>query len=163
MADIAWTAYALAMFTPEQLAAAAAGRTWVPDDGSKPLPPPGLPPAPPLYPPVGSQGSIDPDQMFADGFVYVGGKWVRPDSQEAKVASGGPKPTGASYASASSFGGGSVLGYSVPQAPAVLLPSFVGGRIGTVRRSGGLRPESGGTPRIVKGIGPRPRWLGVVR
>lgn len=165
MADIAWSAYALAMFTPEERAAAAAvvppGDFLKPPVGPIPV---GLPPAAPLLPPAGALGRVDPDQMWADGFIYWNGQWVKGNADmSAPIAGGAPKPTAASFTSASSFGGGSVLGVQVPSAPAVLLPSFVGGRVGTVRRSGGLRPESGGGPRIVKGIGPRPRWLGVVR
>lgn len=145
MADIAWSAYALAMFTPAERAAAASA-TYVPDEPRRPLPPV-LPPSPPLLPQ--SLGTIDPQQMFDDGFIYVAGQWVRPGSPEATVTGGSPRPTAAAFQSASTFGGGSVLGTQVPVAPPVLLPSFVGGRVGVVRQSGGLRPESGGTPRVV--------------
>lgn len=47
--------------------------------------------------------------------------------------------------------GASVLGVTVPNAPPVLLPSFVGGRLGRVEIAGGMRPESGGTERVVIG------------
>lgn len=99
-------------------------------------------------------GTIDPEQMFADGFVYVGGKWVKANSPEAQgVASGGgAKPGLASVLPVISSG--SVLGFDVPAAAPVALPSFVGGNLGTIRIGGGMRPASGGTPkRIVMGPG----------
>lgn len=48
-------------------------------------------------------------------------------------------------------GGGAILGYTVPVAPPVLLPSFVGGNLGAVRLGEGMRPESGGTERVIFG------------
>lgn len=167
MADIAWSAYALAMFTPEERAAAAG--VVPPDDFLKP---PVGPIPQPLGPsaPLGAKGTVDADQMFADGFVYIGGKWVRSqgltkDQASAALAGssvvGPPKPTGATFTSGAIFGGGSVLGQQVPVAPPVLLPNWVGGRIGVIREPGGYRPESGGTPLFPKPLGKVENWMKV--
>lgn len=149
----------MAQFTPEERDCAANGGVW--DRASQScIVAQALPPAVPLLPAVVSiGGSIDPDQMFADGFVYVNGHWIRWDSPEARGAGqtslpsgGAPRPSSASTLSIISSG--SVLGFEVPAAPAVALPSFVGGNLGTVRIGGGMRASAGGTPkRIVIGPG----------
>lgn len=155
MAQITWSVFAAQNFTPEQLECASRGGSWDRIAQSCSFAQP-LPPADPLLPRVSTTGTIDPDQMFADGFVYVNGKWVRWDSAEARGLStptsvaGGGRPGSASVLTVMSSG--SVLGYDVPAAAAVALPSFVGGRLGTVRIGGGMRPASGGTPkRVVMG------------
>lgn len=158
MAQITWTEEALRMFTQEQRDAAAGSPApqWVPPEidyasGDFALPVSGGSRDPNL-------GRVDPDQMFADGFVYVGGKWVRADSAEARTAgqpqaTGGPRPGLASVSALAFIPGGSVLGYQVPTAPPVLLPSFVGGRLGQVSIGQGMRPQSGGTARVRFGVG----------
>lgn len=148
----------MAQFTPEERECAVQGGTW--DRGTQTcIVARPLPPALPLLPPsASSAGSIDPEQMFADGFVYVAGEWVRWDSPQARGVgqlapgvAGGVKVLASVVASISS---GSVLGYDVPAAAAVALPSFVGGAMGVIRMGGGMRPASGGTPvRIVMGPG----------
>lgn len=167
MADISWSAYALAMFTPEQRAAAV-NAVYEPPDDVQPIPPP---------PPPATSGNIGflvqvgsrllnpnlPNELqliHAAGWRYEGGRWIAPGSQGVaatpdQVAAGGSRPPGLSSVAPVSFiPGGSVLGTTVPTAPAVLLPSFVGGRLGVVRIGGGMRPESGGTPRrVVMGPG----------
>lgn len=178
MADITWSAYALAMFTPEQRAAAAGVYE----------PPPGMP-LPPVPPPAGgvvapailyvglstaslkSSTGLDPNDpadqavLAEQGWTYQGGEWFKrggaSTSAGSGVVGGSPRPTAASFQSAAIFGGGSVLGYSVPVAPPVLLPQWVGGRIGVMRQPGGYRPESGGTPLFQKGIGKRENWMRV--
>jgi len=154
VADITWSAYALAMFTPEERAAAAAV-TYEPPDNSTPIPPggPRLPvessgssPIPGLNP----NNPADLQRIMAAGWRYDGGRWLNgslgvlanPDG----VSAG--RPSGAFFQTAAVIPGGSVLGYTVPTAPAVLLPSFVGGRLGALRMGEGLRPESGGTDRV---------------
>lgn len=181
MADISWSAYALAMFTPEQRAAAA-GLAYVPEEPRVPLPP--VPPpaggvvsAPIVY--VGlstahlrDSTGLDPNDpsdqavLNEQGWTFVGGEWFKRGGASTtggagNSPSGAPRPTGASFQSASSFGGGSVLGYSVPVAPPVLLPNWINGRIGVIRQPGGYRPESGGTPLFQKPIGKSENWMRV--
>lgn len=181
MADIAWSAYALAMFTPEQRAAAiAGGSTFVPDEQDEVLPP-----VTNTLTTNGLQviGGRSTSQLMAEtglnpnnpadaavlgeqGWTYVGGQWIK---QGGASTSGGAGSAGTYHAGSASFAtsasqssSGTVLGYIVPAAAPVLLPSFVGGRIGVVRRSGGLRPASGGRPRIIKTNGPQYAWNRVV-
>lgn len=154
MADISWNVFATNSFTPEELDCAKSGGQWDRQSQTCIFARP-LPPAPPLVPQVVSTGTVDPDQMFADGFVYVNGRWVKADSAEARGASIPPSATGGRVGSASVSTviiSGSVLGYDVPVAAAVVLPSFVGGLLGVVRLGGGMRASSGGTPkRVVMG------------
>lgn len=97
--------------------------------------------------------------MMADGFTWVVGRgWIRAGQLTTAdvMVAGVSSTSGATQTvqSAAVVGGGSVLGFTVPNAPAVLLPSFVGGNLGVIRMGGGMRPESGGTPvRIVMGPG----------
>lgn len=167
MADIAWSAYALAMFTPEQRAAAVQA---IPED------PPGLPPKPPVLPvtpPVGTQLGLrvgfdlaammartglnpnvasDLQQLTAAGWHFEGGLWFNGGLSASGVQGGTPNsvPAGpVAFVSAAAIPSGSVLGYTVPVAPAVLLPSWVGGRLGVVTMGAGMRPESGGQERVV--------------
>lgn len=159
MADIVWSSWSMAQFTPEERDCAANGGVW--DRVSQScIVAQTLPPAAPLLPVLQSSGTVDAEQMLADGFVYVSGKWVRWDSPEARGAGqtafptvgGGARPTSSSVLTVISSG--SVLGYEVPAASAVALPSFVGGNLGTVRIGGGMRPIAGGTPkRVVMGPG----------
>lgn len=180
MADISWSAYALAMFTPEQRAAAAG---VVPDQ------PPVLP-MPPVPPPAGgvigapiiyvglttsslrNSTGLDPNDpndlavLSEQGWTFSGGEWFKRGgaSTSGGAGTGGagsPRPTAASFVSASIYGGGSVLGYSVPIAPPVLLPNWIGGRIGVIREPGGYRPESGGTPLFQEPIGRVENWMRV--
>jgi len=163
MADIVWSAYALAMFSEEQRAAAvAAGQTFVPDEPRRPIPPP--PPAPTGY--VGGfivdglNANIPEQQaeLFRRGWRFENGVWTRlaPGAQGTAVVPPGD-PVGGRIGSASVVStqaviqGASVLGHTVPVAPAVLLPSFVGGRLGRVEIAGGMRPESGGQERVIIG------------
>jgi len=154
MADITWSAYALAMFTPEQLAAAAGAV---------------LPTEEPIIirPPVGpiTRGTfgiriegLDPNvpaeiqEIHRRGWTFRNGEWLKLGTVV------NPDPIGAGtvlVAGSSSFmpsgavaSSGSVLGVTVPSAPAVLLPSFVGGRLGHINLGAGMRPESGGTERV---------------
>lgn len=167
MADIAWSAYALAMFTPEQRAAAV-NAVYEPVEDTRPIPPP-APPASAgglgFLVQVGSR-LLNPNlpnelrEIMAAGWRYEGGKWIAPGSlgtvatPDQVLAQTGGRIGLSSVAPVSFIPGGSVLGTQVPVAPAVLLPSFVGGRLGTVRIGGGMRPESGGTPRrVVMGPG----------
>jgi len=168
VADIAWSAYALAMFTPEQRAAAV-NAVYEPPDDLQPIPPP---PAPSR--PVGGLGALvqvgsrlldankpgELQEIYAAGWRYEGGRWIAPGSPgvaatpDQVLASTGGRVGLSSVAPLSFIPGGSVLGSVVPAAPAVLLPSFVGGRTGTIRMGGGMRAESGGTPkRVVMGPG----------
>lgn len=180
MADIAWSAYALAMFTPEERAAAVA---VVPND-----PPIQHVPQPPVVQgpvntglglritgpgiPVSGYDPNKPDEqakLFVLGWRFEAGRWIAPGSPgvastpDQVAASGGRPPGLSSLTSVSSIAGGSVLGVTVPAAPAVMLPEWVGGRIGHVIRSGGTRPESGGVLRIIKGEGHKYAWTRVVR
>lgn len=171
MADISWSAYALAMFTPEQRAAAVMA---IPED------PPGLPPkppTPPVTPTVGTQlglkvgfdtpammarTGLDPNtsaglaQLTAAGWFFEGGLWMNGSLSSSTPGVLGSPGSGSSsmaspvaYVSGSAIASGSVLGFSVPAAPAVLLPSWVGGRLGVVVMGAGMRPESGGQERVV--------------
>jgi len=152
VADIAWSIFASSNFSPEELDCAVAGGMWDRASSTCTYPRP-IPPAAPLYPVTssgGSLGSVDPQQMFDDGFVYVNGAWVKADSPEARQGPGQPKVLDVMAVVSS----GSVLGYDVPAAAPVALPSFVGGALGAVRIGGGMRPQSGGTPvRVVMGPG----------
>lgn len=157
MADITWSVFAAQNYTPEQLECAARGGVWDRLSQTCTFAQP-LPPADPLMPPVASTGTIDPQQMFDDGFVYVAGKWVKADSAEARgvsstsASSGGGAARPGSASVLQVISSGSVLGYDIPAAAPVALPSFVGGLLGTVRIGGGMRGESGGTPkRVVMG------------
>lgn len=162
MADITWSAYALAMFTEEQRNAAAGAGTYVPDEPRRPIPPP-LPAAPSL-----AQGAIvdglnanipsELAQLMARGWRYENGSWTKipvgyPGT--AVVPPGDPAPGGrvgmATVFTQAVIQGASVLGVTVPNAPPVLLPSFVGGRLGRVEIAGGMRPESGGQERVIIG------------
>lgn len=159
MADIAWTAYALAMFSDEQRQAAIEGRSFVPDEPRRPLPPP---PAPP---PTGYVGGFivdglnanDPAQaaeLYSRGWRFENGRWTKlqvGDLGRVVDPDGLGRVGLSAVQSAAVIGGGSVLGYSVPVAPPVLLPSFIGGRLGRVEIAGGMRPESGGTERVIIG------------
>lgn len=162
MADVSWSAYALAMFTPEQRAAAV-NAAYEPPDTSRPIPP--TPPTTVNTPQVRVAG-LDPNdprqagQLYAMGWRFESGRWFQltpgssgipadPDGLRGRVGL-------ASVASASSVGGGAVLGYTVPLAPPVLLPSYVGGRIGQVVIGAGTRPTVIGQSqdeRIVLGTG----------
>jgi len=162
VAQIVWSLTGLSNFSPEERECAVQGGVWDRTTSTCSFAQP-LPPSDPLAPDVASLGSVDPDQMFADGFVYVAGKWVRFDSPEARgvvgAVIGGGAPRSASVIP-TAFSGGSVLGFEVPAAPSVVLPSFVGGALGNVRMGGGLRPASGGTPvRVRMGLA----FLPVVR
>lgn len=182
MADIAWSAYALAMFTPEERAAAV---NAVPED----------PPARIIATPVVTQPNVtstglglritgpgipasgyDPNKpselqaLYALGWRFEAGKWIAPgstgqvatpDQVAQQTSSKGPGLS--SVTGVSTFGSGSVLGVSVPAAPAVMLPTWVGGAIGHIIRSGGTRPESGGMLRIIKGEGHKYAWTKIVR
>lgn len=183
MADISWSAYALQMFTPEQRAAAV---TAVPDP-PRPITPPLPEPIPtggvmsvaggvritgPGIPATGYDPNkpSDLNALYALGWRFENGSWIAPGSPgvaaspDQVLAGGGARPPGlASVQSASSIAGGSVLGNAVPAAPAVMLPTWVGGAIGHIIRSGGTRPESGGTLRVVKGEGHKYSWTRVVR
>lgn len=168
MADITWSIFANANFSPEELECAQNGGTWNRADQTCTVARP-LPPAEPLLPAVGSQGTVDPQQMQDDGFVYIGGQWVRWDSAAARglgvtSASSGGRPASASVLPG--IASGSVLGYDIPAASPVALPSFVGGLLGVVRLGGGMRPASGGDPqRVVMGNPtylPRVRMIGDV-
>lgn len=165
MANVSWTGAGAANRSPEELDCAIAGGTW--DNIAKRciLPFAPIEPVIPVNPPIGGgsvqqTGTIDPDQMFADGFVYINGRWVLADSRDAidyaNQQSGTGRPPGMSSVMPMSFvQGGSVLGVQVPVAPAVLLPSYVDGRIGRLELASGLRPESGGTERWIMGDAPR--------
>lgn len=171
MADVSWSAYALAMFTPEQRAAAVAA-AYEPPEYLSPIPPtdpPGYVPLPPGSPTIRvtiGGLSYDPNTpgqlaiIHAAGYRFESGRWIEPGalgvaaSPDALQASTGGRIGLSSVAPVSFIPGGSVLGTSVPLAPPVLLPSFVGGRLGVVRIGGGMRAESGGTPRrVVMGPG----------
>lgn len=185
MADVTWSAYALAMFTPEQRAAAmnvggdqlteggTGGRPITVGSSLNPvysgLPQivtgPGIP-ASGLNPNNPSEAA----QLYALGWTFQQGAWRAPASPgvaqtptQVLASSGGRAPGLSAVQSVSGIGGGSVLGSTVPAAPAVMLPSWVGGRIGHVVRSGGTRPESGGQPRIIKGEGHKYPWTNVVK
>jgi len=162
MADIVWSAYALAMFTEEQRAAAAgAVDTYVPPDPpSRPIPTP-PPPAPNTIAVIvdGLNPNIPAqlNELYRRGWRFENGRWFQlaPGAQgTSTIPPGDPVGGRVGYASVPSqavIQGGSVLGYSVPVAPAVLLPSFVGGRLGRVEIAGGMRPESGGQERVIIG------------
>lgn len=149
-------------YSPEQLECAARGGTWDRVNGQC-TQATALGPSLPLAPVLGASvlGTVDPQQMFDDGFVYVNFQWVKADSPEAiaHIASTSPAAAGGggvrpgSLSVLSVITPGSVLGYPVPSAPAVLLPSFVGGRLGEIREPGGMRPVSGGGPDRVQ-MGP---------
>lgn len=138
--------------SPEELDCAIAGGSW--DAQSKTCTIgvlqtlPTIPVVP--GPSTSNTGTIDPQQMFDDGFVYINGKWVRSmgAAADALAASAGRPPGMSSVLPVQSIQGGSVLGTQVPVAPAVLLPSFVGGRVGTVTFGKGMRPQSGGGERV---------------
>lgn len=160
MAQVTWTASALGSFSPEELECAQRGGSW--DRATQTCTPPGAGLTQPVIvvPPPGSSttntGAVDPQQMFDDGFVYINGKWVKGDSAEALAymnQQSGGRAGMSSVQPATVIPGGSVLGYEVPAAPAVLLPSFVGGRLGEIRLGGGMRPASGGAPSRVR-MGP---------
>lgn len=169
VADITWSAYALAMFTPEERAAAVAAVYEPPED---------IRPIPPVVPSAGQISSglgiritgpgipasgYDPNkpselkELHRLGWRFEAGRWIPPgalglaaDSDGAIAASGARPPGVSSVISASTVQGASVLGSIVPFAPPVLLPSFVGGRVGVVRIGGGMRPESGGNPDRIR-------------
>lgn len=178
MADIAWSAYALAMFSAEQRAAAAgAVDTYVPDEEDEVLPPPtnaynglqvvGGRSTAELQAQTGLNPNVPADLavLTEQGWMFLGGQWVKGAGASTAGGAGNYHAGSASFqtsASLASASSGTVLGYNVPAAAPVLLPSFVGGRIGVVRRSGGLRPASGGRPRIIKTNGPQYRWNRVV-
>lgn len=169
MADITWSAYALAMFTPQQRAAAV-NAVYEPPEILQPLPPPPTPPQGGstigFLVQVGGR-LLNPNipgelqAIHAAGWRYEAGQWIAPGSPgraatpDQVAAGGGVRPSSlSSVSSASAVQGASVLGTTVPFAPPVLLPSFVGGRMGVIRIGGGMRPEAGGTPkRIVMGPG----------
>lgn len=155
----------MAMFTEEQRAAAVAA-VYEPPEILRPIPPPAGPAAPSLAASALIQVGgrlLDPNkpgeqaEIFAAGWRFEAGRWIAPGSlgqvatpdQAARVGASRPSSI-SSVPSASSVQGGSVLGTTVPVAPPVLLPSFVGGRIGVVRIGGGMRPESGGHPDRVR-------------
>lgn len=167
MADITWTAYALAMFTEEQRAAAV-NATYEPPDSLTPIPPPAPPATTGTIGYLVQVGSrlLDPNkpnelqEIHAAGWRYEGGRWIAPGSAgvaatpDQVAAQTGGRVGLSSVAPQSFIPGGSVLGTQVPLAPAVLLPSFVGGRLGVVRIGGGMRADAGGTPRrVVMGPG----------
>lgn len=185
MADIAWTGYALQMFTAEQREAATQGLPDPTGNLGGPIP---------VVPPTVSGGSstglpiritgpgipasgydpnnpTDLNKLWELGWRFEAGRWIAPGSpgvpatpDQVLASSGGRAPGSlASVSVVSSIAGGSVLGVTVPGAPAVALPSWVGGRIGHVVRSGGTRPESGGQLRIVKGEGHKYPWTNVVK
>lgn len=155
MADITWSVFANQTFSPEQLDCAARGGSW--DRVSQQCNvAPGLPISPPLVPPTSNLGTIDPQQMFDDGFVYINGQWVLADSPTAITYATNPVGPGAPRLISIVPQGTTVLGFLVPVAPAVALPSFVGGRMGTVALGQGMRPQSGGTARVRFGVGVLP-------
>lgn len=178
MADISWSAYALAMFTEEQRAAAAgAGSTYVPDERPVVIPPvtgdsTGVPV--PLI--VGRSTSelrvmtgLDPNNpadaavLAEQGWTFQNGTWIK--GQYGASTSGGAGTytagSGSFNRSASLASSGTVLGYTVPAAAPVLLPAWVGGRIGVIREPGGYRPESGGTPLFQAPLGKMENWMRV--
>lgn len=147
------------MFTPEQRAAAVNAVYEPVDPPARPIPPqPILPgirdsagysPIPGLDP----NRPADLQQIMAAGWRYEGGRWLNGSLGVAANPDGLPpaqagRPAGAFFATAAVIPGGSVLGYTIPTAPPVLLPSFVGGRLGRVSLGEGLRPESGGSERV---------------
>lgn len=159
MADITWSAYGLAMFTPEQRAEAA-GLPYVPADNEPVIIRP--PTNPVIQTTTGTRiEGLDPNipaeqlEIFRRGWRFIGGTWIKNPILGAVVnpEANSNSPAGgrvgmASYTPQVFIPGGSVLGNTVPLAPAVLLPSFVGGRVGRVSLGGGLRPESGGGERV---------------
>lgn len=80
-------------------------------------------------------------------------KWLADLNRLTIVAPGTPTTGGSGQLSMTTIaippGGGSVLGFTVPRAAAVALPSFVGGALGKVRMSEGMRTESGGSDQRV--------------
>lgn len=155
--DITWLPWAVQAFTEAQRAAA----TYDPDP-LVPIPPAPLPLAAPLFASTGNLALVyTKERGWTTLQIAESQGLTQIDEPGGAVAGGGAKATAASYTSASSFGGGSVLGVQVPVAPAVLLPQWVGGRIGTIREPGGYRPESGGTPLFQKPIGKVENWMRV--
>lgn len=171
MADISWSAYALAMFTPEQREAAVNAQ---PDPGTTaivPLPPInyGVPVIPSGDPGSGTRVTIGTTSydtnnpihlriIYDLGWSYFAGQWRPPSAPgipqtiDQIVQSGGALVAGVSTVVSASFTQGmSVLGTTVPNAPPVLLPSWVGGRVGVIRIGEGMRPESGGEERFIWG------------
>jgi len=163
VAQITWTGQAIAQFSPEELECASRGGMWDRQTQTCTFAQPlgastGIPI---VRAPVVNTGTVDPDQMFADGFVYWNGEWVRWDDPRvlAATSSSTPRPPGmSSVLPQQVIQGASVLGTTVPVAPAVLLPSFVGGRLGTVEMGAGMRPESGGRERVEFGTMPKVRF-----
>jgi len=160
MADISWSAYALAMFTPEQRAAAVQA---IPED------PPGLPPKPPVVPvtpPVGTQlglkvgfdlpammarTGLNPNvpaelaQLTAAGWHFEGGLWFNGGLSASGVQGGTPNavPAGpVAFVSATAIPSGSVLGYTVPVAPAVPAEMNLAIRAASVAFSYALRSSA---------------------
>lgn len=167
MADVTWSAYALAMFTLEQRAAAVAA-TYEPVEEVRPIWPvtpvgAGLPaevfPGSPILS-LNPNDARDLAELFRLGWRYEGGRWIAAGAPgtvatpDQVLTQTGSRVGLSSVAPVSFVPGASVLGTIVPIAPAVLLPSFVGGRLGDIRMGGGMRPQHGGTPkRIVMGPG----------
>lgn len=162
MADVTWSAYALAMFTEEQRAAAV-NAAYEPPETSRPIPP--APPTTVNVPTLRVAGLNPNDpkdlgKLYEMGWRFEAGQWYQltpgnpgtpadPDGLRGRVGL-------SSVQGASSVGGGAVLGYTVPMAPPVLLPSYVGGRIGQVVIGAGTRPTVIGQSqdeRIVLGTG----------
>lgn len=159
MADITWSAYGLAMFTPEQRAAAA-GVPFVPADNEPLII---RPPANPVVQSVGGPRveGLNPNiptelaEIHRRGWRFIGGTWLKNpilgavvDPEANSNSPAGGRVGMASFTPQVFIPGGSVLGNTVPLAPAVLLPSFVGGRTGRVSLGEGLRPASGGEERV---------------
>lgn len=170
MADISWTAYALAMFTPEERAAAVDTRPLPPEPLSLPLPPInyGIPVIPSGDPGSGSRvtvGTVSYDTnnplhlriLYDLGWYFFQGSWVPPIGTMPRTvdearAGGFVRPSSLSAVpTASFFQGMTVLGQVVPVAAPVLLPLWVGGIVGFIRMGEGMRPESGGEERFIWG------------
>jgi len=178
MADITWSAYALAMFTPEQLAAAVgATSTYEPPEEVVVLPPPsGGSASGPVPTIIGrtttqliAEFGLNPNNpadlavLSEQGWTFSNGTWVKGTYGASTSGGAGTYNAGSGSfgRSASLASSGTVLGYSIPAAAPVLLPAWVGGRIGVIREPGGYRPESGGTPLFQPALGKMENWMKV--
>lgn len=178
MADITWSAYALAMFTPEQRAAAAgATNTYEPEEEVVLLPPAGGGSTSGGQPTIIGRSTselvamtgLNPNNpadlavLNEQGWTFQNGTWVKGTYGASTTGGAGTYNSGSGSfnKSASLASSGTVLGYSIPAAAPVLLPSWIGGRIGVIREPGGYRPESGGTPLFQPALGKMENWMKV--